>query len=162
MASSDSQTELRLHLLTDPLQTPCARPGHPAGSDPTMPFLLPPPEAEFVPKSSGGGQQAASFWGHLITDLDVQSIASHYAQQLEQGGWTRSVEEERGPYLWSTWIYRTEGMADRYGILFTSLLHHVGPHPRTGASQLTERPEMVPQYRIEVHTRWRADNDLHK
>jgi hypothetical protein len=156
IASSDRQTELRLHLITDPLQTPCTRPGHPAGSNPTMPLLLPPPEAEFVPRSSGGGQQAASLWAHLITDLDGRNVASHYAQQLEQAGWTRHAEEEQGPYRWSTWIYRTDDMPDRYGILFISLLQHVGPHPRSGASQLTERPEMVQQYGIEVHARWRA------
>jgi hypothetical protein len=158
VASSDHRTELRLDLKTDPLHTPCARPGHPPGSDPTTPILLPPPDTEFVPRSAGGGQQAASFWGHLITDLDVRIVVSHYAQQLEQAGWMLHAQEEQGPYAWSTWIYRADDMPDRYGILFLSLLQHVGPHPRSGASQLTERPEMVQQYTIEVHTRWRAED----
>jgi hypothetical protein len=153
---SEHTTELRLTMHNEPHI--CARPGNPPGSEPTIPILLPPPDAEWRPRSSGGGQDAASLWGHLVTDRDARTLLAHYGAQLEAKGWTPAAGEEQGGYTWASWTYSDSDRADRRGVVFISLLHHVGPYARFPFGRgLSERPEMMSQYTIEIHAAWRAD-----
>jgi hypothetical protein len=151
---TDRSTSIRLGVL-GPLQNPCAGPGDPPGSDPLMPILAPPPETELLPRFRAGGGDFSRVEAQLITNLDMTSVASHYERQLEQAGWTRRFGEEHGYYAWSTWVYRAEDMPDRQGILFFALWQHPGLASRGGAAGVTERPEIVPQFWLELRTAWK-------
>jgi len=160
IAPPNRLTEVRILLHTDPLQTPCAAPGDPPGSQPLLPDLAAPLEAELIPRSSGGGGNYARAEAQLATDLDLASVVAHYARQLEHAGWKRRVEEARGPYLWSTWSYSADGAAGRHGILLLSILQHLGMPLRSVAASLAERPEVVQLYELEVRSEWRGDVTL--
>ncbi len=92
-----------------------------------LPILTPPPRARtsdegvhtghlappFEARTTGGGYAGHS-WEHdgaysfaaLESDLDLPSITSHYADQFESAGWSRTGEGQDGPQAWNTWAFR--------------------------------------------------------
>ncbi len=152
-------TEVRLLLRSGPVEDPCAGPGRPPGSRPLIPHLTAPPKSTLVPRASGGGSNQARAEAQLVTEQDLGSVVTHYARQLEQAGWKRCVEEGRGPHAWSTWTFAKDDTAGRHGTLFLSILQRPGLPLRSGPEALTERPEIVQLYELEVRTVWRAAGD---
>lgn len=41
----------------------------------------------------------------MKSDLDLPSIKTHYAGQLEDAGWSRTGEGQDGPQAWGTWAF---------------------------------------------------------
>jgi hypothetical protein len=123
-----------------------------------MPELIPPEEGELFPRHGGGSDRATLIEAQLVTSLDLAQVVGHYTEQLERNGWECRVQEEIGPYIWSTWAYFDDAR-HRHGTLFLSVLQHPGMLSPGRAGPLTERPEIVQQYTLEVRTAWTARGD---
>ena len=158
--SSNDLTAVRVTLSTDTVQTPCAGPGEPSGSDPIIPVLLPPPDSELMPRSRAGGANYAVLTSEIVTDLGPGAVASHYDLQLESKGWTCTLRQDRGSQVWSTWKYHADDEPGRRGTLFLSLLQRVGFPPRSGLAELTEEPKVVQQYTLDIRVGWRPDDAI--
>ena len=144
---SGRPTDVRLRLLTgrDPAT-------HRRRNDPealfVMPLLTPPRPARIPDESVHTGHLAPPFearytggsygghgWEHdgayslaaLESDLDLPSIATHYAVQLEATGWSRTGEGQEGPQAWSTWTF-LDNEENRWEAAFTVL--HLPRTPR--------------------------------
>jgi hypothetical protein len=120
-----SPTDVRLRLVTGRKPLERRRRNDPEALF-VMPLLTPPPRSRnsdegehtaflappFEARHPGGGYGGSS-WEHdgaysfvaLETDLDLDSITTHYAAQLEAAGWTRSGEGMDGPQAWNTWSF---------------------------------------------------------
>lgn len=121
-------TDVRLRLLTG------RGPLHRRRNDPEalfiLPLLTPPPRARtsdegvhtghlappFEARTTGGSYGGHS-WEHdgaysfaaLESDLDLQTIMAHYADQLEAASWSRTGEGRAGPQAWNTWAFGDNG-----------------------------------------------------
>jgi hypothetical protein len=90
--------------------------------------LHPPPDAAGRPRGGGGPYEpdGAYSYATLETGLDLTSLSSHYAAQLEDTGWTRAEEGQSGPQAWSTWTLRDQKDRPWTGA-FTALRLSKGP-----------------------------------
>ncbi len=140
-------TDVRLRLITG--RGPLHRRRH---NDPealyVLPILTPPPRTQisdegvhtghlappFEARTTGGGYGGYS-WEHdgaysfaaLESDLDLPSITTHYADQLETFGWSRTAEGHEGPQAWSIWAFR-DNEGSPWEAAFTAL--HLPRTPR--------------------------------
>lgn len=92
-----------------------------------IPSLVPPPDAHGRPqigsanvlhppldaRRMGGGDgdresDGSYSYAVLETTPDLAALAAHYADQLEQAGWTRIEEGKCGPQSWSAWTITDE------------------------------------------------------
>ena len=116
-------SDVRLHLAFGSELSPCAqvnlRHQRMHGLHGLIPPLIPPPRArQQGGGGSGGGMGNWQTTASLDTDLDLPTIATHYAQQLEKGGWTKSDEGFSGPLAWSTWTFQDEDKQNWNGLFF--------------------------------------------
>jgi len=120
--STGQSTDVRLEWQTpapgtqDPRQAPCASRQR-QWQDPSylrdlLPPLLPPPDALFLAGWGGTntGPGYVNAYGTLETDVSIISIADYYAQQLEQGGWSRHDAGQDG------WTWPHEGGSSAYNV----------------------------------------------
>ena len=117
-------TDVRLRLLTG--RHPAARRNR---NDPealyVIPLLTPPPRSRSSGENMGllapplgsehsGGEFGGTNWEQdggysfavIESDLNLPSIAAHYADQLEAAGWSRTGEGQDDPQAWNTWAFR--------------------------------------------------------
>lgn len=92
-----------------------------------VPTLFPPRDARGLPemghanilhppvgarRMSGGDsdREPDGSYSHamLQTNADLASLSAHYADQLQEAGWTKTDEGGSGPQTWSAWITRDE------------------------------------------------------
>lgn len=104
------QTDLRLRLDWEIIRhLPEMRMhGRPEGAE-RMPALHPP---EGIPLRGGGGGGGGGSWhseASLETDLSVAELQSHFAMQLERGGWKRVAGSSDDVVAWSSWQLPGEG-----------------------------------------------------
>jgi hypothetical protein len=78
------------------------------GSLSLIPRLIAPVGAKMRGGGSSGGLTSAQTSALLGTDLALSVIATHYAMQLEQVGWTRTGDGSAGPSAWHTWRLQDE------------------------------------------------------
>jgi hypothetical protein len=111
----DRPADVRLTLSTDPTLSleaqPVARRGPRCvrGILPGMiPPLWPPTNGDLAPRSAGSGPDSAESSAMLVTELDLGTIAAHYARQLQQAGWELHSESQIGPVMCSNWFVHNE------------------------------------------------------
>lgn len=84
-----------------------------------IPVLIPPSGAkQFGGGGSGGGVGSWHTTATLETDLDLATLLTHYSQQLEKGGWTRTGEGFSSPLAWTTWTFQDEDKENWSGLFF--------------------------------------------
>lgn len=119
-----SQTEIRLDINFGTEFSPCAQSNQRMqqmhrGLHDLIPPLLPPTGAkQFGGGGSGGGAGSWHTTASLETDLDLATLLTHYSQQLEKGGWTRTGEGFSGPLAWTTWAFQDEDKENWSGLFF--------------------------------------------
>ncbi len=100
-------TELRLNLSADSQNSPCNqkqqyRPPY----ENLIPPLSPPAGIQQLGGGGGGGSNSWYSSATLETDLNLATLATYYASQLEKGGWTKRDEGQSGPIAWNTWDFK--------------------------------------------------------
>jgi hypothetical protein len=78
-----------------------------------LPLLVPPPDAQVQPGSSGAGVRGME--ALVETALSAAALEAFYAAQLEAAGWTLRERGGDGPLVWSAWL--VPGVGDRQGFL---------------------------------------------
>lgn len=73
-----------------------------------LPPIMPPPKSQQFQEGGSGGDDRVSSTARVETDLDLAALATHYAAQLERGGWQRTDGGESDPVAWSTWSFESE------------------------------------------------------
>ncbi len=117
-AIAGGPTDVRLSLITDPRQSPCApQPPHGGMRDP-LPTLAPPTGARQMPQGGGGGSGGYYSNATVRTDLDPAALGAHYAAQLRDAGWMAQGEGHEGPVAWSAWTFRDGDGEEWRGLLF--------------------------------------------
>jgi hypothetical protein len=113
-----------------------------------VPLLIPPAGARQRMDGSGGG--SSQDWrtsALLVTALDLSAVASHYAQQLSEAGWTRQgAGESGGMQAWSAWDFVDEEREPWRGLL-TALRWPVAP-------EAAPEPGGVLVYLLELRLLW--------
>lgn len=98
--------------------------------DVPRPSLEPPPKAPIV--SGGRGIGGGSFSSHprIESDLSSVELASHYADQLRDQGWTLESQEEGKDAVNQTWRFKDESGQTWCGFLV------VMPFPGTSEQKI--------------------------
>lgn len=133
-------TDVRLELQTDARHSPCAprnrRFGSPVGD--VLPPLAAPSGARQRGGGAGGSPDNMYASASLETESDPAALATHYAGQLERGGWSPADAGTDGLSAWSTWRFQNEG------------------EPWRGLFYIFRRPDAPDQYRLHVEAEWAA------
>ncbi|HEU5367185.1 MAG TPA: hypothetical protein VFU69_01925 [Ktedonobacterales bacterium] len=118
-------TDVRLSLNLDERESPCGQAArmrrermHRHGFDQLIPPLVPPAGARQMGGGGGGGSDSWYSTATLEADTDLAALTAHYADQLAQGGWTRTAQGESGPCAWHTWTFQDEDKELWYGMFF--------------------------------------------
>ena len=83
-----------------------------------IPPLSPPPGAQQRGGGGGSGSDEVHTTATLKTNLTLDIVAKHYADQLVQGGWTQTGAGADGPMAWYTWRFTTEDQEPWRGLFF--------------------------------------------
>lgn len=78
-----------------------------------LPLLVPAPDAQVQPGSSGAG--ARGMEALVKTAISAAALETFYAAQLEVAGWTLRERGADGPLIWSAWL--VPGAGERHGFL---------------------------------------------
>lgn len=135
-------TDMRLHFNLGREGNPCKqqrRPRHRMhhSHQEMIPPLMPPTGAQ---QHGGGGGGSDIEWhsnATLKTNLTLDALARHYAEQLRQGGWTLSGEGASGPLAWHTWKFTNEEQESWNGLFF-----------------ILKKPEREEEYILNVRIEW--------
>jgi hypothetical protein len=96
---------------------PCAGSGpgvlRPPAEIVQLPLLVPPPQTQVTPGSSGAGVRGMEALAE--TTLSAADLEAFYAAQLEAAGWILRERGGDGPTVWSTWLM--PGAGERHGYL---------------------------------------------
>lgn len=119
-------TDVRLDLNLDERESPCAQSPrmrrqqrmHRPGFEQLIPPLAPPAGARQMGGGGGGGSDSWYSAATLEAEADLTTLSAHYADQLAQGGWTRTDEGQSGPGAWHTWTFQDEDQEPWSGIFF--------------------------------------------
>lgn len=84
----------------------------------TIPPLAPPSGAQQRGGGGGGGSDEVHTTATLKTNLALDVVAKHYADQLVQGGWTQTGAGADGPMAWYTWRFTAENQEPWRGLFF--------------------------------------------
>lgn len=134
--ATDGQPPVRLELVTDARQTPCAPQQGAPGLWQTLPPLTAPPRAQLLSEGGGSSNDMVHTHAKLRTDRELAAVATHYVTQLEQAGWRRTDAGEAGPCAWSAWRFQDADGQDGQGLLTI-----VARPDRSGEFLLTLRAE---------------------
>jgi hypothetical protein len=125
MQLEGTTTDVRLDMNMNNENSPCApqqtrmrRHMHHPNLYEVIPTLTPPTGAR---QSGGGGSSGtdeASTSATLKTDLTIEDVLKHYANQLSQAGWTQIAEGVSGPLGWNTWKFTYEDQEPWHGQFF--------------------------------------------
>ncbi len=118
-------TDVRLDLNAG-AHSPCAQRGRMhtrmahrgMGLHDLIPRLVPPVGARQQPSGGGGGSDSYYSSATLDTDIDLATLSSHYASQLEKSGWIRNGEGLDGPLAWHTWTFQDEDKEPWRGLFY--------------------------------------------
>jgi len=157
-AVPDRPTEVRLLLNTDPRHTPCAAPWTAEGAVRLLPELVAPATAQLRPQGGVFSGNEAQARATLETEDDLATIAAHYARQLEQAGWRCRGGDQQDPLAWSMWALGDAGMASTGGVLSLTILQQAEVRWHDGLAAPATRPQVVPQYALEVRVEWSAES----
>lgn len=117
-------TDVRLNLSLDREMNPCAqqammgRQMHHHGMYEIIPPLAPPRGAQQRGGGGGSGPDEAHTTATLKTNLALDALAKHYADQLSQAGWTQTDAGASGPLGWHTWQFTSEDQEPWSGLFF--------------------------------------------
>jgi hypothetical protein len=119
-AGPNAPSDVRLDLQTDPRFSPCSRQHRMAtrGLVSLIPALSPPQHSRQLAAGGGGGGTSWRSDATLQTDLDLDTLASHYGSQLESAGWTSAGTGQDGPLAWSTSTFRDSDDEPWRGLFF--------------------------------------------
>ena len=78
-----------------------------------LPLLVPPPDTQIQPGSSGPGVRGME--AIADTALSAAALEAHYAAHLEAAGWVLQERGGDGPLAWSAWL--VPGAGERHGFL---------------------------------------------
>jgi len=98
-------TEVRITVVLDARQSPCAHVEQIDNPWHMLPDLRPPANAHQMPSGGSGGGDSAISMATLTTELDVATLAVHYQDQLAAAGWTLDGGEQQGAVAWSRWTF---------------------------------------------------------
>ncbi|HEY7357724.1 MAG TPA: hypothetical protein VH590_14705 [Ktedonobacterales bacterium] len=119
-------TDVRLSLNLDERESPCAQSARmrrgrrvrDMGLEQLIPPLAPPEGARQMGGGGGGGSDSWYSSATLEADTDLATLTAHYADQLAQGGWTRTDAGSAGPAAWHIWTFQDEDKEPWYGMFF--------------------------------------------
>ncbi len=117
-------TDVRLNLSLDRETNPCAqqammrRDMHHHAMYEIIPLLVPPRGAQQRGGGGGSGPDEAHTTAMLKTNLALDALAKHYADQLIQAGWTQTDAGASGPLGWHTWHFTSEDQEPWSGLFF--------------------------------------------
>lgn len=125
MQLEGTTTDVRLDLNLDNENNPCApqqtrmrrHMRHP-GLYEVIPSLSPPTGTQQQGGSGSSGMDEASTSATLKTDVTIDVVLKHYANQLSQAGWTQIAEGASGPLAWNTWKFTYEDQESWHGQFF--------------------------------------------
>jgi hypothetical protein len=98
-------TEVRITVMLDARQSPCAHVEQMDNPWHMLPDLRPPANAHQIPSGGSGGGDSVISMATLTSELDVAAIAAHYQDQLAAAGWTVETAEQQGAVAWSRWRF---------------------------------------------------------
>lgn len=127
-------TEVRITVMLDARQSPCAHIEQMDNPWHMLPDLRPPVNAHQVPSGGSGGGDSVISMATLTSELDVAAVAAHYQDQLASAGWTLEAAEHQGAVAWSRWTF-----ADKNG------------DPWRGMFVLLQTGTAPSQYSVQVH-----------
>jgi hypothetical protein len=70
-----------------------------------LPPLTPPAGARQMTGSGSGGGDHVHSGAYLITELDLGTVADHYARQIEAAGWQPMGHGQHDSLAWSIWAF---------------------------------------------------------
>lgn len=113
-------TNFRLNLDTNSRNSPCAQLAKQRAYSEKgpIPNLTTPPESRQESRGGGGGSGRWYSEAYLETDLNLTTIAAHYATQLDKAGWKRLDEGQNGPVAWQRWTFVDEQNEEWKGLFF--------------------------------------------
>lgn len=136
----DGSTDVRLHLNSDPHHSPCGSMNRGREIFDLLPTLAPPSGAQQQGGGGGGGSDSVYSSATLESNLDLATIATHYADQLNAAQWTPVASGGDSTMAWSTWTWQDDEGDAWQGLFFVV---------RWGGSG---------RYFLEVHLRSDADD----
>jgi hypothetical protein len=114
-------TTVRLNISLERERNPCSnlnmRQRHHRMYE-MIPSLTPPAGAQQQGGGGGSGSGEAHTTATLKTDLALNVLAQHYADQLSQAGWTKTDAGTSGPTAWHTWHFTSEDQESWSGMFF--------------------------------------------
>lgn len=134
---ADGSTEVRLNLH----RMPISNFEHPGIYDRStlrqvVPLLEGPKQSSQVPMGSSESDHHRHSTATLVSVLDAEELASHYAEQLQRAGWTRTDQGISGPLIWSTWEFKDVEGAGWTGTLI--IADSQGKRPGRSQDQLIQ------------------------
>lgn len=112
VAPADGSTDVRLQLNSDPQHSPCGSMNRGRDIFDLLPMLTPPPRSQQQGGGGGGGSDSVYSSATLESNLDLPTIATHYADQLSAAHWTPVAGGSDSAMAWSTWTWQdAEGEA---------------------------------------------------
>lgn len=98
-------TEVRITVVLDARQSPCAHTEDMHNPWSMLPELRPPANAHQMPSGGSGGSDSVISMATLTSELNVAAVAAHYHEQLAAVGWTEETAEQQGAVAWSRWAF---------------------------------------------------------
>ncbi|HEU5229103.1 MAG TPA: hypothetical protein VFU49_14905 [Ktedonobacteraceae bacterium] len=83
-----------------------------------IPPLTPPQGAQQQNGGGNSGPDQVHTTATLKTNLALDVLAKHYADQLVRGGWTQTDTGASGPLVWYTWRFTNEDQEPWSGLFF--------------------------------------------
>src|SRR5258708_11393091 len=117
-------TDVRLNLSLDREMSPCAQQAmmrrhmHHHEMYEIIPPLVPPRGAQQRGGGGGSSPDEAHTTATLKTNLALDALAKHYADQLSQAGWTPTDAGTNGPLGLHTWHFTSEDQEPWSGLFF--------------------------------------------
>jgi hypothetical protein len=113
-------TDVRLNLSLDREMNPCAQQAmmHHHGMFEIIPPLVPPRGAQQRSGGGGSGSDESYATATLKTNLALDALTKHYADQLSQAGWTQTDAGASGPLAWHSWHFTSEDQEPWSGLFF--------------------------------------------
>ncbi|MGO8947852.1 MAG: hypothetical protein ACLQUY_09345 [Ktedonobacterales bacterium] len=122
LPQENHMTHVRLKLSLERNGNRCAdlarRRRQVQGMQHIIPFLVPPPDAQQNPRMTTVGSHDVFAIAMLTTQLELEAVATHYAEQLQQAGWMEMAQGASGPLAWQTWQFTSEEQEQCVGLFF--------------------------------------------
>lgn len=137
----EGRTDMRLHITLGREGNPCVQQKRPRrmrhGFHDLIPPLIPPAGAQQRGGGGGGGDTEWHTNATLKTELALDVLAKHYAEQLSNSGWTLSGEGTSDFLAWRTWKFTDEAQEPWSGLFF-----------------ILKKPDKAGEYLLNIIVEW--------